>query len=103
VIDAQTVIRTTVLTITSDTSAQNSVPNSGGGADNIAFLEGTGSPPVGNAKVSRVTATFWIERVRGPLGHEFDQLQYAQRVLLDFKGLSWPHITVATLASDPIS
>jgi len=99
VIDAQTVISTIVLVITSDTSAQNSVPNSGGGADNIAFLEGTGTPPAGgpNAKVSRVTATFWIERVRGPLGHEFDQLQYTQRVLLDFKGLSWPHITVATL------
>jgi hypothetical protein len=25
------------------------------------------------------------------------QLQYAQTVLLNFNGLSWPHITVATL------
>jgi hypothetical protein len=102
VIDAQTVISTTVLEIASDTSP-SSVPNSGGGIDNIAFLEGTGSPPAGgpNAKVSHVTATFWIEKVKGPLGNEFDQLQYTQRVLLDFKGLSWPHITVATLTVDP--
>jgi hypothetical protein len=98
----QTIIRTMVLTITSDTSAPNSVPQSGGGSDNIAFLNGsripTGEP---NAKVSRVTATFWIERVREG-GDEFDQLQYTQRVLLDFGGLSWPHITVATLkGADP--
>jgi hypothetical protein len=25
------------------------------------------------------------------------QLQYAQTVLLNFNGLSWPHITIATL------
>ena len=28
---------------------------------------------------------------------DFFQLQYTQRVLLNFNGLSWPHITVATL------
>jgi hypothetical protein len=103
VIDAQTVLSTTVLTITSDTKAANSVPNLGGGVDNIAFLTGTDTPPPAgrpNARVSRVTATFWIEHVRGPLGHEFDQLQYTQRVLLDFKGFSWPHITVATLGPE---
>jgi hypothetical protein len=27
----------------------------------------------------------------------FRQLQYSQIVLLNFKGLSWPHITVASL------
>jgi len=44
----------------------------------------------------RVTSTFWIETVKGQYGKEFMQLQYTQRVLLDFGGLSWPHVTVAT-------
>jgi len=35
--------------------------------------------------------------VKDQQGKEFDQLQYTQRVLLNFNGLSWPHITVATL------
>lgn len=101
VIDAQTPIDTTVLVITSDTSARNSVPQSGGGGDNIAFLTGSRIPAgAPNARVSRVTATFWIERVRDQSGNEFDQLQYIQRMLLDFNGLSWPHITVATLRSE---
>jgi hypothetical protein len=97
----QTMISTTVLVITSDTSAPNSIPQSGGGSDNIAFLTGS-RIPVGapNARVSRVTATFWIERVRDQGGNEFDQLQYTQRVLLDFNNLSWPHITVATLRGE---
>jgi nucleoid-associated protein YgaU len=30
-------------------------------------------------------------------GPDLHQLQYTQTVLLNFKGLSWPHITVATL------
>ena len=105
VIDAQTVRSTVVVEITSDTSP-TSVPNLGGGVDNIAFLTGTNTPPPAgqpNARVSRVTATFWIEEVIGPLGNVFHQLQYTQRVLLDFKDLSWPHITVATLTVDPIA
>ncbi|KAF5563233.1 hypothetical protein FNAPI_2733 [Fusarium napiforme] len=28
----------------------------------------------------------------------YDQLQYSQMVMLDFNGLKWPHVTVATLA-----
>ena len=98
----QTIVSTTVLTVTSDTSGPNSVPNAGGGTDNIAFLSGTASGP--NANAARVTATFWIERVKDEHGDEFDQLQYTQRVLLNFRRklppftvLSWPHITVATL------
>ena len=70
-------------------------PDTGGGTDDIAFLDGTASGP--NAFVDRVTTTFWIERVRDATGHEFDQLQYTQRVLLNFNGLSWPHVSVATL------
>jgi hypothetical protein len=97
----QEFINTTVLEITSDTSAPNSIPQSGGGADNIAFLTGSRIPAgAPNARVSRVTATFWIERVREG-GNESDQLQYPQRVLLDFRNLSWPHISVATLRGQP--
>jgi hypothetical protein len=93
-IAGQTILSTTVLTITSD-STPPAVPVAGGGTDNIAFLVGTAGGP--NANVPRVTAVFWIERVKDAKGHEFDQLQYTQRVLLDFSGLSWPHVTVATL------
>ena len=97
----QTMLSVTVLTITSDSSTANSVPDVGGSTDNIAFLIGKGAPPTGgpNADAIRVTATFWIEKVRDQHGKEFDQLQYTQRVLLNFNGLSWPHITVATLRS----
>lgn len=28
----------------------------------------------------------------------YDQIQYSQMVMLDFNGLKWPHVTVATLA-----
>jgi hypothetical protein len=95
----QTISSTTVLRVTSDTSVAGSVPDTGGGTDDIAFLAGNGAPPAGgpNANSARVTSTFWIEQVQDEYGKKFDQLQYTQRVLLNFNGLSWPHITVATL------
>jgi phage tail protein X len=103
-IAGQTISSMTVLTVTSDTSVQSSVPNVGGGIDNIAFLTGRGAPPAGgpNANVPIVQATFWIEQVRDGNGNEFLQLQYTQRVLLNFKELSWPHITVGTLVSQSL-
>jgi LysM repeat protein len=85
---------TVVLAVSSDTST----PVFGGGQANTAFLQG--SPNEGpNAEAKLVTATFWIETTEGPVagGPDFHQLQYTQRVLLNFNGLSWPHITVATL------
>jgi hypothetical protein len=43
-------------------------------------------------------ATFWIEKVAHPGGYgHYLQLQYVQTVLLNFLGLSWPHVSVATL------
>ena len=57
---------------------------------NIPFL-------IPNADVADVSATFWLERVRNPAGAKFLQLQYSQSVLLNFNGLSWPHVTVGTL------
>ena len=85
-------------TVVLDISSATSTPVFGGGLANTAFLQG--SPDEGpNAQTALVTATFWIETVDSPVagGPDFHQLQYTQRVLLNFNGLSWPHITVATL------
>ena len=96
-IAGQTFVGTTVLIISSDHSQPAGKPDIGGGTDNIAFLQGTQATGP-NADAAQVTSIFWIERVRGENGKpDFDQLQYTQRVLLNFNGLSWPHITVATL------
>ena len=65
----------------------------GGGASNMAFLVGTKDGP--NADVAHVAATFWLQKLAGDT--EFKRLQYSQIVLLNFNGISWPHITVATL------
>jgi hypothetical protein len=85
-IAGQTILHTTVLEVTT-----TSTPVAGGGTSNTAFLKP-------NADAAQVTSTFWIETVKGSGGQpNFHQLQYTQNVLLNFRGLSWPHITVATL------
>jgi hypothetical protein len=48
-----------------------------------------------------MTATFWISDFVDEKGHPGLQLQYSQRVLLNFNGLSWPHVSVATLLKVP--
>jgi hypothetical protein len=68
--------------------ATDATPVPGGGTANTAFL----GP---NADAASVTATFWLERIQGESAPS--QLQYSQTVLLNFSGLSWPHVTVATL------
>ena len=65
----------------------------GGGVSNTAFLVGTKDGP--NADAAHVAATFWLQTRAGDT--EPKRLQYSQIVLLNFAGLSWPHITVATL------
>jgi hypothetical protein len=65
----------------------------GGGTSNTAFLVGTKDGP--NAHAAHVVATFWLQTLHGDT--EPKRLQYSQTVLLNFAGLSWPHITVATL------
>lgn len=98
-------------------TVQVTVPQFGGGIENIQFLAGE-SPIVGgqtqlqeNAETAVVYATFWIEKVtHRARGYSFMQLQYAQMVVLNFPifhllhqappiyvNLGWPHITVATL------
>ena len=69
-------------------------PATGGGTSNIAFLQGSGGGP--NALAVQMDAVFWIEELENG-DHTNLQLQYSQRVLLNFNGLSWPHLSVATL------
>lgn len=88
-IAGQSILSTTVLSVSS--------PAFGGEPGNIPFLLGDRGRNDPNAQVANVTATFWIERVQGTDGQNFYQLQYTQKVLLNFAGLSWPHVTVATL------
>jgi hypothetical protein len=91
-IAGQTITATTVLIIST-----KHTPVAGGGTANTAFLGSATSPPGGNAKAVEVDAIFWIESVKQPTGPDKLQLQYTQLVQLDFNGLRWPHVTVATL------
>jgi hypothetical protein len=81
----QTIVETVVIAIS--TSQVQS-----GGIVNIPFV-------VSNANASQMDAIFWIEKVKHPTfpDREFLQLQYVQRVILDFEKIHWPHISVATL------
>jgi len=96
---------------------QVTVPQFGGGIENIQFLNGETVVVKGqtelqeNAETAVAYATFWIEKVtHRQSGYSFMQLQYAQMVVLDFPifhllnqanpvyvNLGWPHISVATL------
>jgi len=40
----------------------------------------------------------------GTIALSTTQIQYSQEVVLNFNGLSWPHVSVATLVpADPVS
>lgn len=91
-IAGQTILSTTTLQISTTPTA----PITGGGTANTAFLAGGASGP--NAVSAFMTATFWIEVVKGT--PNFLQLQYSQLVMLNFNGLSWPHVTVGTLTKN---
>lgn len=79
-------------------STTNSIIQDGGGTVNIAFLASSHNPAGGNAKATRVEATFWIETIAGTEGNpDIQQLQYTQLVMLDYNNIHWPHVTVATL------
>lgn len=80
-------------TTTLQVSSDDATPVLGGGTANTAFLQGGSDGP--NAVAARVTSTFWLQTTQG--SGEPDVLQYTQTVLLNFNGLSWPHVTVATL------
>jgi hypothetical protein len=84
----QTILSTSVITVSTSPK-----PILGGGTANTAFLKGDKEGP--NANAVTVTSTFWIETVKGT--PNFTQIQYSQKVLLNFNDLSWPHVTVGTL------
>ncbi len=61
-----------------------------GGVSNIPFI-------TTNADTPRLESVFAIEHVQNPDGSETMQLQYAQTALLNWRGMSFPHVTVGTL------
>ena len=69
------------------------LPTPGGGTANTAFLKGGADGP--NATAVSAACTFWLETLQGQSAPT--QLQYTQTVLLNFNGISWPHVTVGTL------
>jgi hypothetical protein len=89
-IKGQNIINTVVIQV-STAAAQGST-----GILNIPFV-------VRNANALQMDAIFWIETVQPADGEAFLQLQYVQRVILDFPPkpgasiIHWPHISVATL------
>ena len=87
-IAGQHIASTTTLTVTTLNR-----PVLGGGAANTAFLKG--GTDGANADAAQATATFWLETLQGQSAPT--QLQYTQTVLLNFAGISWPHVTVGTL------
>jgi hypothetical protein len=85
------------LTVTETVTIQVSTQNQGS-ISNIISLET-------NANPTEFDATFWLETLEDEQGHVYRQLQYSQRVMLQFPvGLpgkvemfNWPHINVNTL------
>ena len=78
-------------------STDDTTPILGGGVANTAFLQGGSDGP--NAVAARVRSTFWLQTIQGSA--QPDLLQYRQTVLLNFNGISWPHVSVATLRPAP--
>jgi hypothetical protein len=88
----QTILKTAVIAITTSFPSPLTTDPPIQGIVNIPFV-------VKNANAVQMDAIFWIETVEHPHlpGRDFFQLQYVQRVILDFAGLHWPHVSVATL------
>jgi len=86
-IAGQTITETVVIEVDTTTAFGGSA----GGLENIPFV-------VANADATSMRAIFWIETVQHGDGHgAYLQLQYSQRVILNFLGIDWPHVSVATL------
>jgi hypothetical protein len=89
-IQGQNIVHTVVIAISTAAAAGST------GILNIPFV-------VSNANALQMDAIFWIETVQPTDGEVFLQLQYVQRVILDFPpaptatNIHWPHISVATL------
>ncbi len=68
-------------------------PILGGGTSNSAFLQGGPDGP--NAVAARIDASLWIVTLEGQTTPSM--LLYSQIVLLNFNGISWPHVSVGVL------
>jgi hypothetical protein len=85
------------LKVTETVTLRVSTRNKGGIA-NIASLRT-------NANATEFDATFWIETLEDSDGHVYRQLQYAQRIMIEFpikmdlpgQTIAWPHVNVNTL------
>jgi hypothetical protein len=97
-IASQKIISTTTISISTNPAGALF----GGGVDNMAFLLGipsalTDPAPAGpNAQTLGMQATISIETVEHDTAKS-TQIQYSQQVFLNFNGLTWPHVSVATL------
>jgi hypothetical protein len=60
------------------------------GVSNIPFI-------TENANAISLESVFAIETIQDASGSEFMQLQYSQTALLNFCGMSFPHVTIGTL------
>lgn len=87
-IQEQHISHTTVIQVS--TAGSSEAVGAFGGIVNIPFVNK-------NASTVQVDAIFWIETVQTAADTSFQQLQYVQRVMLDFDGVHWPHFSVATL------
>jgi hypothetical protein len=68
------------------TSSSNSV----GGIANIPFINA-------NANALDMQSVFGIQTMIDSHGNEFLQMQYSQHAMLNFRGKTFPHVTVGTL------
>jgi hypothetical protein len=91
----KTITTTTNLVISTDATT----PLIGGGTANTAFLQGGPDGP--NADAQRMDAAFWLLTQAGQTDPDF--LLYSQTVLLNFNGISWPHVTVGALSKQAAS
>jgi len=85
------------LRVTKTVTLRVSTRNKGGIA-NIASIRT-------NANATEFDSTFWIETLEDGAGNSFTQLQYFQRIMIEFpikadlpgQTIAWPHINVNTL------
>jgi hypothetical protein len=63
-----------------------------GGISNIPFIKR-------QADATKMNATFWIQELadKDSKGDPILRLQYTQRVILNFFGIEWPHVSINTL------
>ncbi|HET9639071.1 MAG TPA: heme-binding protein [Allosphingosinicella sp.] len=87
------------LKVTKTVTLQVSTRNKGG-ISNIASIRT-------NANATEFDAIFWIETLEDSDGHVFRQLQYVQRIMIEFpikadlpgQTIAWPHVNVNTLTT----